>query len=876
MPPHSARCYQLFLEAADLPPGEQAALIERECGGDGELRKALEALLAADRDNGASDGWLEPQPSPSELPDGGLIGPYRLLSRLGHGGMGVVYLAERADGQDDQRVALKLISAGMFSSSLRSRFLVERRVLASLDHPAIARLFDAGIAAGQQPYLVLEYVEGVPIDRYCQQRQLAVRDRLRLFLPVCAAVQEAHRKLVVHRDIKPANILVTSSGQPKLLDFGIARMLAPDGSDTRDPARTAMLFTPNYASPEQVRGEAVGVGTDVYSLGVLLYQLLSGELPLATDKAPLLEAARMVEQEDPRPPSEAATDAACATALRGDLDTIILHALEKDAAKRYSSVESFAADIQRHLDGFPVQARGNHWRYRAAKYLRRHRKAVTAATALLLLAAGGVASIVQSARIAGQQRVLAEQRFSDLRELARSYMFELDPQLEAIPGTTGVRALMSKRSMTYLDRIGAESGGDSLLQREIANGYSKLATVLGVPVYANLGDRDGARQSIDKALRLRRVVLARKPDSVEDRLMLARTLLLDGELRLNAGDLVGAVSAHTQALQAADWVLSHSSEPTGRQLNAAESAALYLAAALGGSGPMPQLGDPVGAWPYLVRSQDLTRREGEVRARLPGANTLNEYRYSNLALVELSMARLCWWGLEQPQHAREHFERALDLLHTPGINLDNAEIRRKLAVTNGDFGTWLLEIGQFSAGRHHLEDALASAQRAAAQDPENLSAGLDRAYAQVTMGRADALTGNAAAGFVAIDAGLSEIRELAAASDGAVRNILLAGALALAGDTALACARIPAATGYYGAAVTRATANAGRYPADARTRIDLSRAEHGLARCYEIQKETELARQHDSEAAAAARWILGSHPDNALAQRLLKEADAKP
>jgi serine/threonine protein kinase/tetratricopeptide (TPR) repeat protein len=868
----SARLYELYLSAVELAADTQQAFLLNECGDDRSLREAVEALLAADKIT--SKIWLEPRPG--GLPAGSLIGPYRIVDMIGRGGMGAVYSARRADGHDDQLVAVKLISAGMFSTELRSRFLRERQVLAGLDHPAIARLLDAGITAESQPYLVLEYVDGIQIDRYADQRGLGIRERLHLFLQVCAALEEAHRKLVVHRDIKPANILVTKSGQPKLLDFGIAKILTAGDLDQDNSARTALLFTPNYASPEQVGGKAIGVGTDVYSLGVLLYQLLSGTLPLPIDTASPLEAARMVQEVDPRPPSAASDIPERRAALRGDLDTMILYALRKDPAQRYPSVESFAADIARYLDGFPVHARGNSFRYRLAKFTRRNRVWVVFIAVLLIVIAGSMAAVVRSAQIARSQRAIAERRFAELHELANSYIYELDKELEMIPGTTKVRSLMAKRSIQYLDRLTAESGDDIKLQRDAANGYMTLAMVQSMPGYANLGDRKGARDNMQKAVRLRRTLLAANGDKVEDHLMFAYTLTMQGGLNLISGDLAAAAAAHKQALAETDWVLAKTPNPTGRQLFVAQGAAGGLALDLAGSGAAPHLGDPVAALPLMERARELCQQEGEVRARLPAGQSNNDYRYSNLTVTENNLARLHWLGLEQPEKAREHFQRAFEFLHKPGVNLDNEQIRAKLTALNTDYGMFLLDRGQLAAAIPYLREGYAGSHKAALQDPRNQNARLIDAFAELMLGRDEAVTGKLDGGFARINHGLQELRELSTLdpADALRANIVFYG-LFFAGNTALSCGRNSEATAWLTEGSTRARAAANAHPSDAFSHIYLSRAEHGLARCFIAQSQPEQAREHDARAAAAIKPVLDAHPGNPQARRILAEATGK-
>ncbi|HEV8237924.1 MAG TPA: protein kinase [Thermoanaerobaculia bacterium] len=391
-------------EAFEVPAEARAAWLEHACGGDEALRREVETLLRADEE---SAGFLAESADPhGELfaaaaeargeaaageHAGRRLGSFRLVREIGRGGMGAVYLGERADGQFEQRVAVKLIAAGPDAARLLRDFRRERQILARLEHPNIARLIDGGMDVDGVPYLVMEYVEGEPITAWCAASRLGVRERLRIFLAVCAAVEAAHRAQVIHRDLKPSNILVSGAGEVKLLDFGVARELDLGGEATRTllPA-----LTPAYAAPEQLRGEATTVATDVYALGLLLYELLAGVRAQRPRREGADELLRVVLAEEPPPPSVAAAEgggtyagAAWRRALRGDLDRIVGKALEKEPERRYPSVAALAADLERHLAGEPITARGGAL-YRAAKLLRRRRLE----TAAIVLVGAAVAA----------------------------------------------------------------------------------------------------------------------------------------------------------------------------------------------------------------------------------------------------------------------------------------------------------------------------------------------------------------------------------------------------------------------------------------------------------------------------------------------------
>ncbi len=432
-------------EVLALPAEERAAALDALRGADAELAREVAALLDHDAAADESGEFLERREDPyaPPPPERRRIGPYELLRELGSGGMGVVYLARRADGEFQRRVAIKLIQRGWTDELVLERFRRERQVLANLEHRSIARLIEGGTIEDGAPYLVMEYVEGVAIDRYCDTERLSVPARLELFLEVCEAVQHAHKNLVVHRDLKPRNILVTPAGEPKLLDFGIAKVLDPEKTSAGPEVTVGItrFMTPAYASPEQVAGRPITTSSDVYSLGVVLFQLLTGELPYRVDTHSAAEVERIVCETEPQRPSTSlqrgdgdsrerarmrmTTDRALVRSLSGDLDRIVMKALRKEPRQRYASVEQLAEDIQRHLTGLPVRARPDTFAYRASKFVRRNRAAVTAASVVLAsLVSGLVASLflyrgAEVARAAErEQRNLAERRLDVSRQLA--------------------------------------------------------------------------------------------------------------------------------------------------------------------------------------------------------------------------------------------------------------------------------------------------------------------------------------------------------------------------------------------------------------------------------------------------------------------------
>ena len=476
---------------------------------------------------------------------GRLIGHYRLRERIGEGGMGEVYLAERED-QFRQRVAVKLIRPGMANPEVVRRFVIERQTLAALNHPHIVRLVDGGATEDGLPYLVVDFVEGIPIDRYCDRHKLSISQRLHLFVETCVAVHHAHQSLVVHCDLKPSNVLVTGEGAPMLLDFGIAKLLDPAamGISAQAALTRQRAFTPDYASPEQLRGEPVTTATDIYALGVVLYGLLTGHSPYRATSGSLADWIRSVCEQDAEAPStvihritetEADEDTPAETLtpekvsqsregdpqslhrrLRGDLDAIVLKALRKDPRERYGSVDQLAEDILRHLDGRPVLARRNTTAYVARKFLQRHKLGVAAAALVLLTLAAGLASTLWESHVAAR-------RFEDVRRLAHTFLFDVHDAIQDLPGSTPARALIAKTGTEYLDRLAADSRGDASLELELAEGYDKIGDVEGNVAGSNLGKPVEALASYRKALAISQSVLARHPSDGKARQVVAQS-----------------------------------------------------------------------------------------------------------------------------------------------------------------------------------------------------------------------------------------------------------------------------------------------------------------------------------------------------------------
>jgi non-specific serine/threonine protein kinase/serine/threonine-protein kinase len=530
---------------------------------------------------------------PPEFGPEGRVGPYRLIREIGHGGMGTVYLGVRSDDAFQKRVAIKVLKRGMDTESIVRRFRHERQILASLEHPFIAGLLDGGTTPDGRPYFAMEYVEGQPIVDYCEAHRLHTAARVELLRKVCAAVQYAHQNLIIHRDIKPANVLVTADGTPKLLDFGIAKLLNPElaGHTLAPTVAGLQMMTPEYASPEQVRGDAVTTATDVYSLGVLLYELLTGRLPYRlTSRAPA-DIVRIVCESEPVRPSTAITGVSEAESgggagpaadappparpdrlatvdidmlrrqLAGDLDNIILKALSKEPGRRYASVDQFAEDLRRHQAGLPVIARKDTWTYRTGKFVRRNRAAVFAAGMTFAALVAGIIGTTWQAREARAARARAEQRFGDVRQLANAFLFDFHDSIAELEGSTPARKLVVAKGLEYLDKLARDAGDRVDLRREIAGAYVKVGDVQGRPFTPNLGDTAGALASYRKAVALYEGLTAASPRDEALRRELALAYMRLSDVLTSAGDTAGSLAYAKQSLAIEQAISADAADP---------------------------------------------------------------------------------------------------------------------------------------------------------------------------------------------------------------------------------------------------------------------------------------------------------------------------
>jgi tetratricopeptide (TPR) repeat protein len=714
-PERWAQVKALLSAAMDLPDAERAGFLAREP--DAELVQEVQSLLAMQDQPG---GFLETvthefrsqafaAPSAAGNRIGERIGSYRIAGVLGTGGMGDVFKAVRDDDQYEAEVAIKLMRADMRSALTEQRFKTERQILAGLDHRNIARLLDGGTAAGGMPYVVMELVAGEPIDRYCDARQLKVRDRVQLFLQVCAAVSYAHQQLVVHRDLKPNNILVTADGSVKLLDFGIAKLLESN-ADTLVPAAsttatTLRAMTLEYASPEQVSGGTVTTVSDVYSLGVVLYRLLTGKSPYRERTSDAQRMAEILSDTTPTRPSQVERR------IDGDLDNILLMALRKEPQRRYGSVEQLANDLRSFLAGMPVQARGNSLRYRAGKFIRRRKVEIAAGVVVgcALLAALGIS--LREAREAELQRLVAQQHFNSVRKLANTMLFELHDEIAKVPGSVRTREILVKTSLEYLDSLYREAGDDATLRQELGVAYARVGDIQGKQVDANLGDQQAALLSYARAIEMLEPLVAASPDNHAAGIKLAGTYVAQASVLLVAARSAEALVSVDKGVALTEKLQPFYENDAERfgQLGAAYWAKVDVLAALGRTAETMVALDAL-----LAVSENFLRSNPDDEGALALINTT----YNNAALHVDSR-------LSEP----EQHERAMVQLRRSAwaserllaLQPDNLERRADLAITQANIGRQLAARGDH-AGALSLYQPAARALRAAVSDPNDARA----------------------------------------------------------------------------------------------------------------------------------------------------------
>jgi len=719
------RVADLFHEALGLPPEPRAAYLAALSPDDAAHRTVVEALLAASE---SDDAFLENPavrfcpPHDDNVAPPPRLGPWSVGKEIGRGGMGTVYLVSRADAAYEQHAALKLVRADALTWDARRRFVRERQILARLSHPHIAHLLDGGTAPDGRPFLVLEYVDGQPVTVYADQTGLSVEKRLRLFLEVAAAVIYAHRNLVVHSDIKPSNILVTPDGSPKLLDFGIAKLLSPDlAGDVTATVAALRVLTPEYASPEQIRGEPVTTLSDVYSLGVVLFELLTGRRPLRVTSGSLRDIERVVGEVEPPVPS------AVKPGLSRDLDAIVLMAIRKEPERRYPSVERLAEDIANHLDGRPVLARTATATYRVGRFVRRHKTAGAAAALVVLSLVGGTVASVHQARIAHGERAKAEKRLSDLHKLSNALLFDIYGTVEKLPGSLPAREALVKKALEYLGTLAKESAGDPGLSRDLASAYQKVGEIQGHPYFANLGDTAGCLASLRTALEMREKLLLRDPGNVG--LERDRNWGLDeiGVVLAWTGDVGGGLATLQRAQESRRRLAARfPDDPKIRREVAISALNVGDVLSMGGD-RTAALASLTAARTMLeplaheqAGDQHAFRDVGMARGKVASLQSENGDLKGATATLEASVADLKAWLGQHPH---------------------DAEVQRDLAITLNKIGGCRLEAGTPRPSVAAHREALAIVESLAAADPKDVRGLSDLAYTRVRLGIALAAAG---------------------------------------------------------------------------------------------------------------------------------------
>ena len=761
------RIKDLFAEAIELPESDRENFLAgiRDIAVREELGLMLRAHFRSpdfiERPAVVEHGFVEsgPEDCVDDVRIGSTIDEYKIIEKIGSGGMGSVYLAEHSGDGFNKRVALKLIKRGMDTDLVMKRFLMERQILGRLEHPNIATMLDGGSTAEGSPYFVMEYVNGVSIKAFCESNRLSTRKRLELFMKVCSAVSYAQQNLVVHRDLKPSNILINKDGEPKLPDFGISKLLSPDWAATTTEATATQfkVLTPEYASPEQFRGEMTTTGTDVYSLGIVLYELLTGRRPFQFAGMSSSEIAEVLLSQEPVKPSTAALNpyrastvpnssgpandvddvgmasvTADSRSLKGDLDNIVLKAIRREPERRYTSVQEMADDIQRHLDGMPVTATADTFMYRTGKFISRNRPAFfTAVLVSVLLVASASTAIWQAVR-ANEQRAAAEERFNDVRALANSLIFDLHDSIMDLPGATPARKLLVARALEYLDKLAKEGSNDMSLQMELAAGYEKIADVQGNPLGPNLGEIDGAIESYTKALNLRETLFEK--GTPEDRYA---TAMLHSKLFriMQTRGLMDDAESHCR--RAAMILERLSADDETAPLYRVTAARFFL-----------ELGD------LLV-----TRTDGDVEQALenyrksislsesiPASPVLDEIGGDGLSLREkmLSVTQMAYRRLGQRFELRQQNDEALSayrrameesekLVAAGNPRKPSAEI--VLAISLGNLGRLEAATGDPALGMEKVDLAIEISERTFAADKKNYLAASELALANWNAGK---------------------------------------------------------------------------------------------------------------------------------------------
>jgi serine/threonine protein kinase/tetratricopeptide (TPR) repeat protein len=825
----------LFERALLLETGQRDTWLRNACQGAPELLAEVQSLLQWHRQ---STEFLEtPAVRVADLPLavaplhaasllGHSLGAWRIVDIIGRGGMGVVYLAERGDDAFSRQAAIKVVRSGANAAHIVDRFRRERQTLAALDHPNIARLMDGGTTPSGEPYFVMEFVDGVPVDRYCDDHALTVDQRLALFRQICAGVQYAHENLVVHRDIKPDNILVARDGTPKLLDFGVAKVISRDAAvavavaDDRAVPAVTWLMTPDYASPEQVAGRNITTASDVYSLGVLLHVLLTGARPYQltgttpADIEAQLQSTTLIRPSirvlgvgavgegkgaadvQARATRRGTTPRGLSKRLAGDLDAIVACALGRELSGRYSTVERLTHDLECHRTSRPIGARSRDMRYVASRFVQRHRLAFGVAASVFLLVVAGVAAVLWQARAAAEARARAERRFEEVRRLARTSLFDVHDAMVNVPGTTATRAMMVRTTVQYLEGLAREASGDASLQRELASAFLRVGDAQGPSIATNVGDTAGAFASYRRAIAIAAEVLQHAPDDIETKRNLAMAHRRLADTLAFSGDSAKALPHCEQSRGLFDEIAARRDPP---------------------------LEDRVQAGVARIKLGDLLGNE----------------TFPNLG---------------RPAEARRHYDDGLSAFRRLDTEVpNNARVRRYVGLT-------LERIGQLHETAREWPEAMAAYQESfrirealAAQEPAHMEIQRDLGVAYEKLGNIQRLTGHTTEAVATYRRALPQFERLAQADPiaaGAARTVAI-------GREKLAAALLDVpltgeAIGLTRTALATHRALAARDPGNAQARCDTARVAEHLADL--LQRQAPTAQPSDVSPAVCTLW----------------------
>ena len=848
---------ELFLAAAELPPAERRQFLDQKCNGDRDLSEEVESLLHTDS-HAEQELAATLQAEARSLfhtrdLTGSRLGPYRVERQIGAGGMGEVYLAHRDDQLFDQRVAIKVVRRGCDTPELVERLHQERRILANLEHPSIARLIDGGTTSDGRPYFAMEYVEGETIDRYCESHALDIPQRCRLFLRVCEAVASAHRNLVVHRDLKPGNIIVTADGTPKLLDFGIAKTVESDAAPGLTRFAGTLPYTPEYASPEQVHGLPLTTATDVYSLGAILYELLAGTRAQRIDRPTPPEITHVVcESEVTLPSQTTKMPAPWRKRLRGDLDRIVWRAMRKEPERRYLSVDQLAEDIDRHLAGHPITARQDSARYRAGKFLRRHIVVFSAASAVALTLVAGVVVAVAQARKAQAQRERAQERLALMVDLANRVLFDVHSSIEPLAGSTPARRDIVRTTLQYLERLSKDAPQDDALRLATAEAYRKVGDVQGYPTHPNLGDTAGALDSYRKAEALIEPLHGQKTVAP---LVRKRWLIIETRLA------------------AALTVIGKQSETVPRMERALPEAAdlahlypLDTEAALAHVSVLDELGDAL-LYTDVPRSIEYTTKSAEILSQLAAAHPEDNEIATRLATCQCRMGTL----LSRKNETRAALESLKRCAAAREVlaNRDpaNAMWQRNLMMAYGHMGTTLggpftYHLGETREAAVYYAKALAIAERMHRADPQNRTAELDTAAALLRLGSLPPEPGQEAAALERIRRACAILERLRQSDPQSVAIAhQLSVAYEYAGHRLMDMHRPAAAIAQFQKSLVVAELDLQAHPDDTPAHSQILADEQSMAHAFAAAGQREEAIQMAEEALRRAEQYVKDAPD---------------